>query len=241
MRLFVNRSNRQSDINLSDTGEMKSLQERLREERKLRGWSQKQLAVKAGVSQTTIADIERGRNQGSTFLPNIAKALDLTVEELIKGSTGPKKVVELTQQQSRTTSLKGFVKVPVVGDAKLGDQGFFVELEFPVGFGDGYIEWPTKDQNAYAIRCVGDSMKPRIRHGEFAIIEPGYQVNPGDDVLVKSIDGKVMIKEFLYERDDMIHLGSVNEAHPKISFHKSEIEIMHYVSGIAKKPMFNQY
>ncbi|MGL4667546.1 MAG: hypothetical protein ACRCWR_06420, partial [Saezia sp.] len=49
--------------------------------------------------------------------------------------------------------------VPVVGSAKLGDQeAYVVELDYPVGNGEGYIEWYTKDPNAYALRCVGDSM-----------------------------------------------------------------------------------
>ena len=46
-------------------------------------------------------------------------------------------------------------RVPVVGSAQLGDNGHWTEMEYPVGHGDGFIEYPTRDRNAYAIRCKG--------------------------------------------------------------------------------------
>jgi phage repressor protein C with HTH and peptisase S24 domain len=79
---------------------------------------------------------------------------------------------------------------------------------------DGYINYPMRDPNAYALRCMGDSMRPRIREGEFVIIEPNSEPISGDEVLVKSLDGRVMIKTLLYQRDGRLHLLSVNEAHP---------------------------
>lgn len=45
--------------------------------------SQKELARRAKCSQPTISDIERGRNEGSKELPGIAKALGVTVEQLL--------------------------------------------------------------------------------------------------------------------------------------------------------------
>ena len=44
--------------------------------------SQKQLAKQAGLSQNTISDIERGRNDGSRSLVPLAKALGVTPEYL---------------------------------------------------------------------------------------------------------------------------------------------------------------
>jgi phage repressor protein C with HTH and peptisase S24 domain len=111
-------------------------------------------------------------------------------------------------------------------------------LEYPVGHGDGYIDFPSRDKDAYGIRCVGDSMRPRIRDGEYAIIEPNHPVEPGDDVLVRSKDGRVMIKTFLYKRDKKVHLISINEAHPSISIMEDEIEKMHYVVATTRASMW---
>lgn len=125
--------------------------------------------------------------------------------------------------------------VPVVGKAKLGDDGYFAELEYPVGHGDGYVDCPTDDPNAYALHCVGSSMLPRIKPGEYVVMEPGRQVVPGDEVLVRSSDGRVMVKELLYIRDDHAHLGSVNDNQPKIAIPVQEIDRMHYVAAIVKR------
>lgn len=124
------------------------------------------------------------------------------------------------------------IRIPVVGMAQLGDNGYLAELETPTGFGDGHIPFPAKSSSAYALRCRGDSMKPRIKNGEFVIVDPGLTPAPGDEVLVKSKDGRVMVKELLYIRDGMAHLLSVNESHGKLSMAMEEIEFIHGVAGI---------
>lgn len=131
-------------------------------------------------------------------------------------------------------------RVPVVGAAQLGDDGYWAELQTPVGFGDGFVRFATRDDNTYALRCRGDSMRPRIKDGEFVIIEPNHPPCPGDEVLVKAKDGRVMVKELLYVRDDTVHLMSVNEAHPTVRIRLEEIDCMHFVVAIAKRAMWER-
>jgi len=126
-------------------------------------------------------------------------------------------------------------RVPVVGAAQLGDEGYWAALDHPVGHGDGYIDFHTADQNAYALRCKGDSMAPRIKDGEFVVVEPNAAPHPGDEVMVKAEDGRVMIKELLYVREGLVHLASVNEAHGRITIPINQVAAMHLVAGIAKR------
>lgn len=125
-----------------------------------------------------------------------------------------------------------FKQVPVVGHVKGGDNGYLEELDYPVGNGDGYVEYPARDKNAYALRVRGDSMRPRIRPGEFVIVEPNRQPHPGDDVVVIARDGRKLLKEFLYERNGEITLGSVNAEHAAISLPRTDIDKIHYVAAI---------
>jgi phage repressor protein C with HTH and peptisase S24 domain/DNA-binding XRE family transcriptional regulator len=122
----------------------------------------------------------------------------------------------------------------VVGMAQLGDNGYWADIEYAVGHGDGYVDWPTADPDAYALQCEGESMLPRIRPGEFVIVEPNQPIQPGDEVMVRSVDGRVMVKEFLYKAGGRCHLASVNASHGRISIPIEDIEKMHYVGGIAK-------
>lgn len=59
------------------------LSRRVKELRESAGWSQKELAEKAKVSQQLIGKIEAGRVRESRKLPLIAAAFGLTVEEML--------------------------------------------------------------------------------------------------------------------------------------------------------------
>jgi len=152
---------------------------------------------------------------------------------LLKGKGEPGVAVRYADAFDPITNLK-WQGVPVVGFAQLGDNGHFVDIDYPVGYGEGFVAAPTEDKDAYALRCVGDSMRPRIKDREFVVVEPNHMIEPGDEVLVKSKDGRVMVKEFLYERAGRVHLISVNETHAPIAIDKDNIEKMHYVGWIAK-------
>lgn len=59
---------------------------RIREARKLVGWSQEELALRADLDRSYVGGIERGsRNITISTLCQLAKALDLDLGELTKG------------------------------------------------------------------------------------------------------------------------------------------------------------
>lgn len=101
-------------------------------------------------------------------------------------------------------------RVPVVGMARLGDNGFYEEVSSVTGAGDGMVEAYSDDPDAYALRARGDSMFPAIRDGWFVVVEPGSQPAPGDYVLIKLKTGQKMIKELIMQRPDGITVVSVN-------------------------------
>ena len=63
----------------------RSLQERLKHSRTLAGLTQADLSVRSGVSQSTIAQIESGRNSGTKFAHRLAKATGVSVSWLLTG------------------------------------------------------------------------------------------------------------------------------------------------------------
>lgn len=128
-------------------------------------------------------------------------------------------------------------KVPVVGMAKLGAKGYFEAIDYPVGHGDGFVLISSSDPNAYALRVVGDSMEPRIRNGEYVLIEPNKSYCAGDEVLVQVVDGVLtqsMIKVFMFERDGFVRLLSVNDQHPPMSIDRLSILKIHPVGAILR-------
>ena len=135
-------------------------------------------------------------------------------------------------------ALRPFRDVPVVGTVQGGEKGYLLELEHAVGHGDGHITYPARDPQSYAVRVRGDSMRPRIKAGEFIVIEPNHECQPGDDVVVVLKDGQRMVKELLYIRDGEATLGSINNGHPNITVLVADIEKMHYVAAIIPRGAF---
>ncbi len=199
------------------------------------GGNETRLAAGAKTDLATVLDLLSGKIQRLDVDLAVAmqEAFGVNSVWLMLGK-GPRKTAIRHNDPYEPIPVTGWRGVPVVGMAQLGDNGFWADVEYPVGQGDGFVDVPTKDKDAYAIRCSGDSMRPRIKDREFVVIEPNHPIEPGDEVLVKSKDGRVMVKEFLYKRSGRVHLISTNEQHGTISFADEEIEKMHYVGWIAK-------
>lgn len=121
---------------------------------------------------------------------------------------------------------------PVIGTAQLGAEGYWDAIEYPVGHGDGYVDAPTRDPNAYALRVKGDSMAPAIRNGWLVIVEPNSPVVPGELVLICTANGQCMVKEFLYERGGEISLGSINQDSKPMTFNQADITRFHSIGFI---------
>lgn len=194
-----------------------------------------ELATIAGVGNEVAAQWINGAGPEVTLEQAVAiqNAYGINAVWLTKG-VGVAGVAIRHNDEFRPVAITKWSQIAVVGHAQLGDNGHWSDLEYPVGHGDGYIDFPSRDPDAYALKCEGESMRPRIQAGEYVIIEPGHEPAPGDDVLLKAKDGRVMVKRLLYRRAGRVHVISVNDAHPPQSFDKDEIDKIHFVRAICR-------
>jgi phage repressor protein C with HTH and peptisase S24 domain len=75
-------------------------------------------------------------------------------------------------------------------------------------------------------------MRPRIKSGEYIVVEPTSEAQPGDDVVVKFTNGSSVVKELLWIRDGDVCLGSINNGVAPITKPISEIVHIHRVAAI---------
>lgn len=189
------------------------------------------------VSEASARRIERGARLPKGWLDNEWK--DHPGELGTSGDAPASNAEVLYSAPSEPLRLPAARSIPVVGSARLGDGGLYVELEHAVGHGDGSVWFPSDDPGAYCVRCKGDSMTPRIQHGEFAVVEPNHQVAPGDEVLVKVADERVMIKRLRYIRDGRVYLDSINSAaHEPIVLDIEDVGAIHYVAAVVKSVFY---
>ena len=100
--------------------------------------------------------------------------------------------------------------VVVVGQAKLGENGYYEEISSVAGSGDGTVAAFSSDPEAYALRVKGDSMFPAIRDGWYVVVEPNGPTVIGEFVLIKLANGQKMVKELLMQTEHGITVMSVN-------------------------------
>lgn len=196
------------------------------------GMDQTELAKELGVSSQVITNWKKRKRIPPEHHARAAQVIHHSVDEIL-GRVPERSGIR--ENEPLYLNLNG---IPVVGTAQLGRDGFWTETEHAPGSGDGILALPSNDKNAYALRVVGDSMHPRIRSGEFVVVEPNHTIMAGDEVVVVTKDGRCMVKELAYRRDGMVALNSVNDGHPRLTLREEEIEKIHYIAAIAKSAMY---
>lgn len=190
-------------------------------------WTLEQLSAASGVDVGTISALELRDSKRSMYFPAIARGLGLSLEEL---QMDPGEWEASTTKKSfgfyspSETTNKNYPRV--VGTAKMGDHGYYQDLDG----GDGYVEFEA-EEGAIAIRVRGDSMFPAIKDGWFVVIEPSGQPAIDEYVLLKFKDGKKMVKSLLQIKSDCYVVESVNGGQ-RITAMKEDLEDIRAISAV---------
>ena len=185
------------------------------------GLSKTDLARAADCSITMVSKWEAGMSMGIEYAAKICEKLDISLVWLYYGGYDP--------ESSCLTN-----KIPIVGNTQAGPDKEWLNLEFPEGYSDEYIDFPAKGRHVYALKVVGDSMAPRILEGEAVIVDPDSEPATGEEVIVRLINGDVMVKTLAAIRDDKIFLDSFNNGYSRMTFPLQEVFSIHPVIGVAR-------
>jgi transcriptional regulator with XRE-family HTH domain len=219
-------------------GDLVNLAELVRALRERRGLSQEELGRRIGISKAAISSIEIGRTKslrGST-LTGLARELGVNPDEL----TGKKfhRRDELPYIQPRGSNVTTIRRIAVLGTASTDTTGTWLSLGAERA--GGFILHESTDPDVYSVRITGDAYHPRIKSGEFVICEPGHEVGPGDEVLVKLATGGSFVREFAFERDGVVAFNGINNGTSRRTIPTADIEYMHYVSAICKPSRYRE-
>jgi phage repressor protein C with HTH and peptisase S24 domain len=193
------------------------------------GLSASGLARKAGLDATAFNPSKRTGPDGRERWPSTESI------NKVLGATGAGWAEFAALVTGVPTMLKGGRatagrRIPLIGLAQAGGDGYFDDGGYPVGGGWDEIALPEiGDPNAYALEIAGESMEPVFRDGDMVIVSPAAPVRRGDRVVVRTRKGEVMAKELKRQSARRIDLRSLNPAHPDYGFDLSEITWMHRV------------
>jgi phage repressor protein C with HTH and peptisase S24 domain len=194
------------------------------------GLSASGLAKRSGLDATTFNPSKRRMPDGRARWPStesIAKVLGATGASL-EGFTS---LVSGARALSSTASRAAVARrVPLIGLAQAGGEGYFDDGGYPVGGSWDEVSLPEiADPNAYALEISGDSMEPVYRDGDLVIVAPSAPIRRGDRVVVRVADGQVMAKQLTRRSARRIELKSLNPEHRDYSFDLAEVTWMHRI------------
>ncbi|MCX7377351.1 MAG: helix-turn-helix transcriptional regulator [Alphaproteobacteria bacterium] len=191
------------------------------------GLSASGLAKRSGLDATTFNPSKRIMPDGRARWPStesVAKALDAVGAgfDSFAALVGGARAMPARSVTSR--------RIPLIGLAQAGGEGFFDDGGFPVGGSWDEVGLPeVADPNAYALEISGDSMEPVYRDGDLVIVSPAAPLRRGDRVVARTHGGEVMAKELARRSARKIELKSLNPAYPDYSFDLSEVVWMHRI------------
>ena len=174
---------------------------------KRNGLSVSGLARRSGLDPTTFNPSKRVTPQGKPRWPStesLAKVLNATSTDLD----------DFIGLVSDRPSEAGLQRLPLLGYAQAGMQGYFDDAGYPVGTGWDEVVFPDfNDPTVYALEVTGDSMEPVYRDGDRILVSPSAPIRRGDRVVVRTSSGEVMAKELLRRTASRVELGSINPRH----------------------------
>jgi len=190
------------------------------------GLSASGLAKRSGLDATTFNPSKRRMPDGRARWPStesLAKVLDATgasLELFTSLVTGSATVVSARPQR----------RIPLLGLAQAGGDGFFDDAGFPVGGSWDEVGLPEiGDLNAYALEIAGDSMEPVFRDGDMVVMSPAAPIRRGDRVVLRTVGGEVMAKQLARRSAKRIELKSLNPDHRDRSFDLVDVAWVHRI------------
>ncbi len=197
------------------------------------GFSPSGLARRAGLDPTTFNPSKRRMPDGRARWPStesLAKVLNATGAELEAFTalvTGARALPAAKLPGGRAGGAR---RVPLIGLAQAGGDGFFDDGGYPVGGGWDEVSLPEiADPNAYALEISGDSMEPVFRDGDVVVVSPAAPIRRGDRVVVRTRKGEVMAKQLLRRSARRVELLSLNPTHPNYTFELAEVAWIHRI------------
>lgn len=185
------------------------------------GLSPSGLAKKAGLSSTAFNPSKRnsGARKRWPSTESVARILQAT-------DTSPEAFIALA-----TSGAPGNARLPLLGYAEAGKDGYFDDAGYPTGKGWDEIALPgAGDPHAFALEISGRSMEPAYREGDIIVVSPSSALRRGDRVALRTRGGEVMVKQLGREGGQRVELMSLNPDYPPITLARREIVWLYRVT-----------
>lgn len=186
---------------------------KIKEYRKLKRMTQKELGEKIGVKHNTVSGYENGTNEPEQdILFKIAAALDVSINDLF-----PETRSDTTHIRRR----KKGVRIPVFG---------YVVAGIPIEAIEDIIDYEEIDEELartgdfFALQVRGESMEPVLYEDDVVIVRKQPTADTGDIAIVLINGNEATIKKIKRERDGVMLIGYNTTIYEPHFYSNEEIE-----------------
>lgn len=179
---------------------------KIRAMRAERGWSQEELAQRAGLHRNTVKKLERV----------VAQPSDLSHKNRLCLATAFGMTAEMFEAQHRPAVVAQQVGdprggIPIINRAPAGEPVDYEHMGLDNGVGYDYLPRMgsgVHDPTAFAFVVVGDSMSPEFQEGDTVVCSPEAAIRDGDAVFVRltSEHDEACTFKRVYDRGDHVEL-----------------------------------
>ena len=181
--------------------------DRIKQRMRELGINDYQLSKRMGYKgNSTIWSLLSGRTKTFRAMPRLAQALETTSDWLLNG-------------EDRTPFAKGsssplFAAEPLIGHRSLDILGSTAPVEGRImglssSLRSGQLDLKPLE-NTYAVEVAGNSMLPRFRHGEYALVVRDEWPSPHQDCLIRMASGEGIIKVYIDHNDKFLTYAQLN-------------------------------
>lgn len=177
-----------------------------------RGLSQRGLAIKMGVSHSSVSKVESGeRKPKLEMLEKFALALNADLEVLIAILQGNEKADSYNLEKEKI-KVDMATRIPIVGTVRAGIP--ILAIENIEGYLTLDISRLGSDKDYYGLRIKGDSMDKRFNNGAVIVVEKTEAVENGQIAVVGINGNEATVKKVMFAEGNIALIPeSNNPAH----------------------------
>jgi phage repressor protein C with HTH and peptisase S24 domain len=231
--------NRHTDSFYRHAWAMRSIGERLRHVRKLRGLNQDQLATMAGIKQPSVSELETGETKEpmASTLISLSAALRVRYEWLAHGQGDMEEPPPSVGYTARDAALP-FEPNPLIVEIPMFDVAASMGLGLSMPEQDTVVDhlrltrtWLQRNlpgvsspSNLAVISAYGDSMQPTFNDGDILLVDRAVRNVRLDAVYVLAFHDELYIKRIQRRPDGSLAIISDNKVYDPIIVPSDEKE-----------------
>lgn len=210
---------------------MKTFGDRVSDRRILLKISQAELAAKIGVGQSTVGQIENGRNKTFRDILTLAKILKTTPEYLVSGVEADKTNEEKQKEFPREASNDDFIIIPefkLKGIFSMSNLNNYLEIKKEIAFSKTLlVNLDLKAENLGTIYAKDKGMEPTILSNSAILVDFSQQSLKEGKVFALQRDDELLLRRASIDKDGswIFYSDNNNKEYPEIYHLNTDIII----------------